>query len=253
MNLTTLATAVNGRYVPLSERHGFIESCLSIPRDGTLLGAYLFDCGEGRIRMTDDGDTLFNIAAAGAAINKTSARKYRAIAGECGADLSDNGELAASFPEAFAQVAIPRYFEAAHRIAAASLGHRPKASTRFMRIIDEALTLAMPKRVTRRFTVVGASGHQLMFPFALDATSATPILLQTVAADDGEVDWASVYQADGKFRDVMNTGARIRRIAVMEPADDGQIAQARVALGDSADVILFRSPDVLTTALAAAA
>lgn len=252
MNMNILANAINGRYVPLSERHGFIESCLSIPRDGTLIGAYLFDCGEKRVRLTDDGDTLFNIAAAGAAITKASARRYRAIAGECGADLSEDGELVASFTEEFAHVAIPRYFEAAHRIAAASLGHRSKAGARFTRLIDDALTRTMPKRLTRRFTVVGASGHQLMFPFALDANSANPILLQTVAADDGEVDWASVYQADGKFRDVMNTGARIRRIAVMEPADDRQIAQARVALGDSADVILFRSPDALTAALAAA-
>lgn len=68
MNLTTIATALNGRFVPIGDHHGFIESSLSIPRDGTLLGAYLFDCGNGQLRITDDGDTLFNVAAAGAIV-----------------------------------------------------------------------------------------------------------------------------------------------------------------------------------------
>lgn len=251
MNLTTIAAALNGRFVPIGEHHGFIESSLSIPRDGTLLGAYLFDCGNGQLRMTDDGDTLFNVAAAGASISKSRLSKYRDIASECGVALTEDGELIASWPEASAAVALPRFFEAAHRIAISSLSHRPKSSSHFVRVIDEVLTRAMPKRVTRRFTVVGASGHQLMFPFALDATSTRPILLQTVAAEEGVVDWASVYQADGKFRDVMNTGADIRRIAVIEQADATEVAQARVALGDSADVILFQTPDSLIKALAA--
>ncbi|MBH1477354.1 MULTISPECIES: DUF1828 domain-containing protein [Bacillati] len=251
MNLTTIANALNGRFVPLGEHHGFIESSLTIPRDGTMLGAYLFDCGDGQIRITDDGDTLFNIAAAGAVINKTKVGKYREIAIEYGVSLTADGELVTSCSEERAGFAVPRYFEAAHRIAISSLVHRPKVSSRFTKVIDEVLTRSMPRRVTRRFTVVGASGHQLMFPFALDTASPNPILLQTVAADEGCVDWASVYQADGKFRDVMNTGAAIRRVAVIEQADATQIAQARVALGDSADVILFRSPDSLIKALAA--
>lgn len=251
MNLSAIANALNGRYVPIGEHHGFVESTLTIPRDGTLLGAYLFDCGNGEVRLTDDGDTLFNVAAAGTVISKSKVSKYRDIATECGVTLTEGGELTANCTEASASIALPRFFEAAHRIAISSLAHRPKVSSNFIGVIDEVLTRAMPKRVTRRFTVVGASGHQLMFPFALDAGSATPILLQTVAADHGDVDWAGVYQADGKFRDVMNTGAKIRRIAVVEQADATQIAQARVALGDSADVILFQSPELLVRALAA--
>lgn len=251
MNLPSLATAINGRFVRLGEHHGFLESSLAIPNDGTLLGAYLFD-GEGdRVRVSDDGDTLFRVSVAGAELSASRIDRYRAIARENDVELLDTGELVCTFEASHATAVLPRYFETAFRIALASLKHRPKVSDKFTNTVGTILADAMPHRVSRRHAVRGASGHQLFFPFALDVSSTRPILLQPVAAKAGKVDWNAVYQTGGKFRDVLNSGAATRRIAVLEPAESDQIAKARLALGDSADVILFRSPETLTRALAA--
>lgn len=149
MNISVIASAVSGRYVPVGEHHGFIESSLTIPGDGTVLGAYLFDCGNGEVRLTDDGDTLFNVAAAGAAANRSTASEYRDIATEYGVMLTKEGELTANCAEASASAVLLRFFEAAHRIAISSLAHRPRAFSNFTRVTDEVLTRNMPIRVTR--------------------------------------------------------------------------------------------------------
>lgn len=246
MTLRDIASSIDGRFVPLGEHHGYVESPLTVPRDGSLLGAYLFQGDNGAVRITDDGDTLFRVAVAGAELNKFRVARYRAIAAEYGITLNDVGELVTGNNAG----TLPAFFAAAHRIAIESLGHRPKTASRFTRIVGAALERTMPKRVTRRHAVVGASGHQLTFPFAVDATSDRATLIQPIPADNGKVDWAHVYQANGKFRDVMNSGIRVRRLAVIEPADEAQIAQARVALGDTADVLLYAGPESLAHALA---
>lgn len=246
MTLKDIASSIDGRFVPLGDHHGYVESPFTIPRDGTLIGAYLFERDDGTTNVTDDGDTLFYAAVAGADMNKSRVNRYRGIAEEHGITLNDAGELVAV---ASSSNILPAFFTAAHRIAIESMGHRPKPAGRFSRIVGEALDKAIPKRVTRRHAIVGASGHQLTFPFAVDVRSERPTIIQPIAADDGRVDWGQVYQAGGKFRDVMNSGIRVRRLAVIEPANDDQLAQARVALGETADVLLYTGPDSLAKAL----
>jgi hypothetical protein len=250
MNHQAIAKALCGRYTALDERHGYLESQLTVPQDGTFLGAYLVQAAAGRIVITDDGDTLFAAAVAGADISKSRAEKYKAIAQECGVELSADGELRVTCDEGHAEYHLTRFFEAAERIAFTSAGHRPKPTDRFERLIGDVLAEIFPKRLTRGFKVPGASGHQLRFPFALDVDKGETVLVQTVAAKDGRVDWGNVYQAGGKFRDVMNNlSIHVRRIAVIEPADDEQINQARIALGDVADVVLYSGPKRLALAI----
>lgn len=250
MNHEAIASALCGRYVELGATQGYLESQLTSPKDGTHLGAYLFEPQSGRIVITDDGDTLFTAAVAGAEITRSRAAKYKAIAADCGVELSADGHLTVSCDEAHAAYYLARFFEAAQRIAFTSVGHRPKSSDRFETLVGDVLFKAYQKRVARNHKVMGASGHQLRFPFALDPEGEAPVLVQTVASNEGKVDWSNVYQAGGRFRDVMNNSAIVaRRVAVIEPADQEQVKQARVALGDAADVILYRGPDELLRAL----
>jgi len=250
MNHRAIASALCGRYTPLGDAHGYLESKLTLPSDGALLGAYLLQPEAGQIVITDDGDTLFQIAVAGAEITKSRAAKYKEIAADYGIELSADGQLTVRCAEESAPVYLARFFEALHRIAFTSLAHRPKTSDRFETLVGEVLFKAYKKRVARNHKVLGASGHQLRFPFVLDAEAVRPVLVQTVASNEGRVDWSNVYQAGGKFRDVMNNDAvSARRVAVVEPAEEEQIKQARIALGDAADVILYRGPDELVEAL----
>lgn len=244
--------AICGRYVPLSDEGGYIESHLSFPVDGTLLGAYVTERRDGGFSIVDDGDLLFTAEVAGANLSKSNIVKYRALAAECGALLRKDGVLTIDSPAEHLSYCLARYFEAAYRIAHASVGHRPKMSNRFDDTVGRALRRIFGEALSANRAVPGASGHQLRFPFALELRSRPLTLIQTVAASEDKVDWGNVYRAWGKLRDVANNeDLKARRVAVVESAEQPELDRARLALGDAADVIVFQNEEHLGQALAA--
>jgi hypothetical protein len=249
-----LSKALCGTYVQLSDRAGYLRSNLSIDNDGTLLGAYFADAGQGRVRITDDGDTLFYAAVNGVEISEGRAKKYREIAHSCGISLADDGVLNITCEVDSVGYFTARLIEAADRISYLSVSHRPKPHSRFEAMLAVTLKAQFARAFSRNFKVLGASGHTLRFPFALSATNgrATPTLIQPVSATDGKIDWGNVYQAAGKFQDLANNHSlHARRVAILEEVAQDQMAQASTALAVASDVIVYRDPESLHRALAA--
>lgn len=237
MNHDAIATALCGRYVKLAEGSGYLESNWTFPGDGTLIGAYIVSAEGGRVRVTDDGDIVFNAAAAGAHVTRTRASRYRAMAEGFGLTLDDDGVISATCSVEELPYAVARYMQAASAIAQASLKHRPKDNERFERIVGTLLEARFGKRLTRRPEVVGISGHQLRFPFGLDLNSSSPALIQTISADIGQTSWKAVYEAGGKFSDIRPARPNLRLIAVLESAKDTEKAGRYFA--DAADVVVY--------------
>lgn len=237
MNHDAIATALCGRYVKLAEGSGYLESNWTFPSDGTLIGAYIVAADGGRVRITDDGDIVFNAAVAGANVTHNRAARYRMLAEGFGLTLGDDGVISAMCSLDELPYAVARYMQAASAIAQASLRHRPKDNERFERVIGTLLQAKFGKRVTRRPEVVGISGHQLRFPFGLDLDGRNSALIQTISADDNQTSWKSVYEAGGKFSDIRPARPNLRLIAILESAKDTEKAGRYFA--DTADVVVY--------------
>lgn len=237
MNHDAIATALCGRYVKLAEDSGYLESNWAFPGDGALIGAYIVATEGGRVRITDDGDVVFNAAVAGANVTRDRAERYRALVERYGLTLDADGAISATCSLEDLPFAVARYMQAASAVAQASLKHRPKDDERFERIIGSLLEAKFGKRVIRRPEVVGISGHQLRFPFGLDLDQPNPALIQTISAEDDQTSWKLVYEAGGKFSDIRPARPNLRLIAILEAAKDTEKAGRYFA--DAADVVVY--------------
>ena len=237
MNHDAIAHALCGRYVKLAEGAAYLESNWAFPNDGTLIGAYILAAEDGRVRVTDDGDIVFNAAVAGANVTRNRASCYRSVAEDYGMTLGEDGVISATCSLDELPYAVARYMQAASAIALASLKHRPKDNERFERIIGTLLEAKFGKRITRRPEVIGISGHQLRFPFGLDLDGPNPTLIQTISADDQQTSWKSVYETGGKFSDIRPARPNLRLVAVLEAASDTEKAGRYFA--DAADVVVY--------------
>lgn len=246
MNHDAIATALCGRYTKLAEGAGYLESNWAFPSDGTLIGAYIVAAEDGRVRVTDDGDIVFNAAVAGADITHGRAKHYRDLAEGFGLTLGNDGIMHTTCNMDELPYAVARYMQAAGAIARASLKHRPKDDERFERIIGTLLEAKFGKRVTRRPEVMGISGHQLQFPFGLDMNDDAPALIQTISADDDKTNWKLVYEAGGKFSDIKSARADFRLVAILESANDAEKAGRYFA--NAADVVVYDGGPLLLAA-----
>jgi len=218
----------------------YLESPISLSFDGTLIGAYVQDMGQGRVRITDNADILFHAMTMGVSPNTKKAAKLAAIASDCHMAISEQGELHTSCLETDLGYYMARFIEAASQISMACDGWRPLPISKFEKIISKALRAGFPKRVKRDFEVVGASGHNLTFQFALDADT-NPKIIQTVSAQEDKPHWQSVYSTLGKMVDLKNASPTIQRLVILESAESRDLARAASALAESATVLIFRN------------
>jgi len=250
MNHDAIAHALCGNYTRLSDRTGYLESPMAFPSDGTLIGAYLVDAGNGRVHVTDDGDIAFHVAVAGAQLTSARMKSYRSVAESFGLLLGEDGAIAVTCSEGELADVLGRYMQAASALAHKGLRHRPRDDERFEKVVHGLLLARYGDRVTRRAEVVGLSGHQLRFPFAIEAAKGHIAYIQTVSADTDVIHWKAVYEAGGKFKDVRAARPDAPLIAVLEGARDADRASRFFA--DMATVVVYEGgPLDLDFALAA--
>ncbi|MDV9031341.1 DUF1828 domain-containing protein [Pseudomonas sp. RAC1] len=242
MNCTQMTEAFGLSCTHINGGLIYLESPISLAFDGTLIGAYVQDMGQGRVRITDNADTIFHAMTMGVSPNANKAAKLAAIAADCHIALSDQGELHVSCSEHEVPYYMARFIEAASQISQACDGWRPAPVSKFEKIVSKALRAGFPKRVKRDYEVVGASGHELKFQFALDVESGSPRIIQTVSAQDDRPHWLSVYSTLGKMVDLKNAAPSARRLVILESANPEDLGRAASALAESASVVVFRTP-----------
>ncbi|WP_165676943.1 DUF1828 domain-containing protein [Metapseudomonas otitidis] len=229
-----------------------MESHITLPYDGNLIGAYVQDIGRGRVRISDNADTLFHAMSVGVAPSSGRGKRLATLATEHFVQLSESGELFVACDIKEAPFYLARFLEAAASISNACNQWHTVAESKFEGVIRRALGASFPRQVKRGFQVRGASGHQLKFPFALDAESSSPQVIQPISAQGDHPFWPSVYHALGKMIDLKNAVPSIRRVVVMEATNELEISKAATALAECASVIVFSTPEKLARALKAA-
>ncbi|WP_349616950.1 DUF1828 domain-containing protein [Azotobacter salinestris] len=252
MNCTELGNALALTCVPVNESVVYMESHITVPYDGNLIGAYVEDIGRGRVRISDNADTLFHAMVVGVQPTAARGRRLAAIAADNHVQLSDDGELFVACDKENAPFYLAQLIDAAAAISYACGQWQAAGESRFERVVSSALKQSFTGKVKRNFTITGASGHQLKFPFAIDVDTPQVQVVQTISAISGAPHWPSVYQALGKMVDIKNAIPGIRRTVIIEEAAANELSKAASALAECASVIIYSTPERLTQALRAA-
>lgn len=252
MNCAELGNALAMTCVPVKDDLFYMESSITVPYDGNLIGAYVQDVGRGRVRISDNADTLFHAMTIGVAPSATRGKRLATIAAEHHVQLSEAGELFVACDESDAPFYLSRLVEAAIAISYACTHWQPAAESKFERVVSQALRAQFPRGVKRSYEIRGASGHQLKFPFAIVSETAAPQVIQPISASGDSPYWPSVYHTLGKMIDLKNAVPAARRVVVLEPTDEAEMSKAATALSECATVIVFSTPKRLAEALQAA-
>lgn len=252
MNCAELGNALAMTCVPVTDDVVYMESHVTVPYDGNLIGAYVQDIGRGRVRISDNADTLFHAMTVGIQPTAQRGKRLASIALENHVELSSAGEIFVACDRENAAFYLTQIIDAAAAISYACSQWQATSESRFDRIVSTALRQSFRGKVKRNFTITGASGHQLKFPFAIGIESADAQVIQTISAVGDTPYWPSVYQALGKMIDVKNAVPGLRRTVIFEEAAANEIAKASSALAECASVLVYRSPEQLTKALKAA-
>lgn len=251
MNCQSILSQVGFTCAPLSEGVLYVESPLALAFDGQSIGAYVQELGGGRIRVSDNADTLFCALTHGFSASPARNRKLQGIAGQSGVELSDDGELFAVCEADRAGYYVARLVEAALRVSQVCAEQLTPAARDFQAQVDQFLTSHFSERLSRNSKFYGASGHQLRFPFALDAASGAPTLIQHMPVNGGAPDWDVVYQTAGKMADIRNAIPQSKRFVIVQAGDQDELSKAITALSDSARAIHYANLDLALGALAA--
>lgn len=251
MNCTLIGSQLGFKCKPVADGVVYLQSPLALAFDGLLIGAYVQDLGGGRVRISDNADTLFAALTHGVKPTAEKGRRLAALVADRGLELSDDGEIFKVCAEEQAGFYLARFIEAAEHVSYACSSMRPAPVSRFDRAIESTLKRAYAKQLKTEYRITGASGHQLVLPFAIEKEGQAPTLIQTVPAKDGKVDWSLVYRAVGKLLDIKNAHLGAQRRVILEASDEEENRKAATALADAASVIVYTTPAHLLSALAA--
>lgn len=240
MNCTEISRQLGFNCSHISANLTYIQSPIQLSFDGAAIGAFVQDIGRGLVRITDNSDILFTAMTHGISPDQRRAKKFSDIARLSGMTLSENGELHTVCPEAQAGFQIARFIEAASRIGDACSDMLVIRTPKFQRKVGAILGRVYKGRMRRDFALIGASGHQLSFPFVINPGTPSQMVIQTISAGSaGKPNWASIYGTVGKMGDLKNSGDRTKRTVILERGEDESTQQAMVALAETASIIVF--------------
>ncbi len=208
--------------------------------DGEHLAVFLEPSGDGQWLVTDHADTLMHASAYGANITKSKLDRIRNRFQKVG--ITEGGALSAVASDDSLPDTITNVLNTAIAISHLESSWRPKShEQRFIATVGKELSAVAGNALQRDVTVSGVSGHQVKFPFAIDAPDMGRQYIQPVAYGDERLAWANVYKAHGKMFDLKSAGAEdSQRVVVIEdqPGDE-EIGKAVTLLSYTAMVLLY--------------
>lgn len=244
MNCADISRQLGFRCRNISDGLTYIQSPLTLSFDGMAIGAFVQDLGRGLVRISDNSDILFTAMTHGIAADQRRAKRFVEIANRSGISLSENGELHTICSQDQVGFQIARFIEAASRIGDACGDMLDVHIPKFQRKVGRILSKHYKERMRRDFLLVGASGHQLSFPFVLNPGTNRQMVIQTISAGSaGKPNWASIYGTVGKMGDLKNSGTHIKRTVILERGEEESTQQAMVALAETASIIVYDGHD----------
>jgi hypothetical protein len=254
MNCSELIDSINYSCQQMSDGVTYISSPFSMGYDPETIGAFVLNKGGGRLYVTDDGNQLFTAHTHGLSLNKSKVERMSEILSRYGVSITETGEVAGWCDESSIREFLPRYLEASIRLSDEVWEMFSGTPRTFEDKVAELLEVSLPRRVKRDAILVGASGHQLSFPFVIDFGTPAQKVVQTIAANKGKQPrWSLVMQTLGKLVDLKAVDDGAQAFVVLEPSHNAEtVRQVRSALVDYASVMELREQSKLIERLAAA-
>ncbi|NWO11763.1 DUF1828 domain-containing protein [Chromohalobacter salexigens] len=223
----------------------FIESPFTLGFDGEQLGAYVQTLPDGNALITDDGQILFTAHTHGINIRSGLLERLAERVRPMGIEIGRDGDFHTSCKATSVRDKLTDFFEGCLGAGHALQEAYPSAPATFDDRLNEALKRRFSTRVRRNFSVVGASGHQYQFPFALDAGTPGQRLIHTVSGSTRSLRWSSVTQALGALVDVSRLSPSAAMFVIIEGGPQDTIDQAKSALVSEASVIVYQNEQSL--------
>ena len=89
-------------------------------------------------------------------------------------------------------------------------------SRRFRELVKKTLLQQVePSQLLQDYPIMGMSGHEIIFPFAIQQPHSL-CAIDTIALEHDKLSWKNVYQTFGKFSDIKKSNKEIKRLAIME-------------------------------------
>ena len=214
-----------------------LASPLTFGTDGSSISFTILFPQENHFVLTDFGDYALLAEQMGA---KLDPKRYQSINHTNGirfASFNEDGEIQATGNVADLSAALADATKLALALSFRLPKWLPKFNQiRFRSMVETVLRRDIPaQNIVKDYKTTGISGHQLVFPFAL-TTPERNVLIEPIALKDGKIDWASVYQAHGKFSDLKRLDTHNKRLAILEGDETSEYGAAATVLGDSCHV-----------------
>lgn len=253
MNCIQINEALGYQCTPVKEGVFFLNSAFSYGYDPESIGAYVVTNGQGSITITDDGNQLFTAQTHGINITARRVKKLNELLSPYHLSIKETGEITGSCLENEIGGFLTRYFEASIRLSEAVSEMFPDAPKSFEDRVGDILTKKVDeRRITKNFTTHGSSGHQLVFPFAVDIDTDHMKVIQTISTRGLDPRWPTVMQTLGKLVEFKEVYEDTQALVVFEPgASVERTKQVKAALVKYASIIELDNDDRLLNCLAA--
>lgn len=191
---------------------------LTLGNDGQHLAFYIASLSNGSYFLTDAGETAMHAEQMGVVLNKQRIASLNTTCGVEFASFTQSMEITAEGQQEDLSLAL---WDATKLAMALSFQHNrwmPKFhALRFRKQVEQVLLSAVnAERIVRPARAVGMSGHQLEFPFALEANGRLAYIEPIANKDRAKADWPHVYQAAGKMNDLKLSDPENERWIVFE-------------------------------------
>lgn len=253
MNCMHIKEALGYQCTPIKEGVFFLNSAFTHGYDPESLGAYVVDDGKGNLTITDDGNQLFTAQSHGVNITPRRIKKLDELLSAYRLSIKHTGEVTGTCKQDEISHFLPRYFEASIRLSDAIGEMFPGAPKSFEDHVGEIISKGINKqRITRNYTIQGSSGHQLTFPFAIDANTDHAKVVQPISTRGQDPRWSTVMQTLGKLVEFKQAHESTKAFIVLEPGANAEGAeQAKAALVKYASIIELNDSKTLIRHLAA--
>lgn len=239
MNCQTLLCNLGFDCMSLNADTVRIWSPFTYGSDGELIGVFVEKHGD-KVHVTDNAEALMHASSLGIKITEKRVEALRRAAAQ-NVHISRSGVISTIVDDERAHEGIVAVLNAALAVGHFEASWAPRVrGEAFSKAVADVLETELGERLLRDVQVVGASGHQVELPFAIQ-NKGEVIYLQPVAADDDHINWTSVYSGFGKMTDLKNAGASGgARVVVLEDAPaDPEMPKAVSLLAMSATVVQF--------------
>jgi hypothetical protein len=218
-----------------------INTPFTFGEDGELISLHIVELGQGKIKITDAGYSVYHLASMGIKLNAGRVSELNTVIQMNSIEFDDNGEISVVCENEYASYYVPTVVKSV--IAASTLGCQwsvKNSSKDFKKEVGAFLKGRFKRKLETNFSVTGRSGHQLEFPFVIRGDNGL-VYIQPVGRRSGQLNWDRVYSTHGKMTDIHRPDNE--RIVFVDDVDVTEIQRAQAFLEDTAKVVPYSSRD----------